>query len=95
VHNLAKEGFPLVGGRLDYLNQRSVAALVYRRRQHTINLFVWPSSSTVSHEIEMLSRQGFNIVDWNDAGMQYWAVSDLNSEELKTFTQLLRQKSNG
>lgn len=95
VHDLAKEGFPLVGGRLDYLNQRPVAALVYRRQQHTINLFVWPTSSTSQHEMKFLSRQGFNITDWTDSGMQYWAISDLNSAELKTFTQLLRQKFKG
>lgn len=94
VHDLAKEGFPLVGGRLDYLNQRPVAALVYRRRQHTINLFVWPTSGTSQHEMKLLSRQGFSITDWTDSGMQFWAISDLNSEELQTFTQLLRQKFN-
>jgi anti-sigma factor RsiW len=94
VQDLAKEGFPLVGGRLDYLNQRPVAALVYRRQQHTINLYVWPSSGITPHGMKLLSRQGFNMTDWSDSGMQFWAVSDLNSEELKTFTQLLRQKFN-
>ena len=94
VHDLAKQGFPLVGGRLDYLNQRPVAALVYRRQQHTINLFVWPSSGTSPHDVKLLSRQGFNMTDWSESGMQYWAVSDLNSAEMQAFTQLLRQKIN-
>lgn len=92
VHDLAIEGFPLAGGRLDYLNQHPVAALVYRRQLHTINLFVWPTDSTSQHEIKLMSRQGFNITAWTDSGMQYWAVSDLNAAGLKTFTQLLRQK---
>ena len=90
VHDLSNDGFPLIGGRLDYLNQRAVAALVYRRRQHTINLFIWPSS-TSADGIKTLSRHGFNMTDWSDSGMQFWAVSDLNSAELKIFTQLLRQ----
>jgi anti-sigma factor RsiW len=94
VHDLAKQGFPLVGGRLDYLNQRPVAALVYRRQQHTINLFVWPSSSSSPHDVKLLSRQGFNMTDWSESGMQYWAVSDLNSAEMQAFTQSLRQKIN-
>jgi anti-sigma factor RsiW len=94
VHDLAKQGFPLVGGRLDYLNQRPVAALVYRRQQHTINLFVWPSSGAAPHEVKLLSRQGFNMTDWSDSAMQYWAVSDLNSAEMLAFTQSLRQKLN-
>lgn len=93
VHDLAEDGFPLVGGRLDYLDRRPVAALVYRRQQHTINLFVWPSRSASTHEIKFLSQQGFNMTDWSEFGMQFWAVSDINSGELQTFTQLLRRKS--
>ena len=94
VHDLAQEGFPLVGGRLDYLNQRSVAALVYQRRQHTINLFVWPSNASAQRQMKLQSRQGFNMTDWIESGMQFWAVSDLNAGELQTFSQTLRQKNN-
>ncbi len=82
----------MIGGRLDYLDQHLVAALVYRRQQHTINLFVWPSGDNSAHDVKLLSRQGFNITEWRNAGMQFWAVSDLGSTELQTFTQLLQQR---
>jgi len=91
VRDLSQEGFPLVGGRLDYLDGRSVAALVYRRRLHTINLFVWPCDDTTTPGIKRLTRRGYNIVNWCDGGMQFWAVSDLDAEEMQTFGQLLRQ----
>jgi anti-sigma factor RsiW len=91
VRDLSQEGFPLVGGRLDYLDGRSVAALVYRRRLHTINLFVWPCDDTTIAGITRQTRRGFNMVNWCDGGMQFWAVSDLNAEELQTFGRLLRQ----
>ena len=91
VRDLSREGFPLVGGRLDYLNGRSVAALVYQRRLHTINLFVWPCDDTTTSGVKRLARRGYNIVNWCDGGMQFWAVSDLNAEEMQTFGQLLRQ----
>jgi anti-sigma factor RsiW len=91
VRDLSGEGFPLVGGRLDYLDGRSVAALVYQRRLHTINLFVWPCTDTTASGIERQTRRGYHIVSWCDGGMQFWAVSDLNAGELETFGQLLRQ----
>jgi len=91
VRDLSREGFPLVGGRLDYLNGRSVAALVYQRRLHTINLFVWPCDDTTTSGVKRLTRRGYNIVNWCDGGMRFWAVSDLNAEEMQTFGQLLRQ----
>ncbi len=90
VHDLAQEGFPLQGGRLDYLDRRPVAALVYRRQQHTINLFVWPVSRNSVHAVKLLSRQGYNIAEWREEGMQFWAVSDLNPGELQGFAQQFR-----
>lgn len=81
VKDLAPKGFPLVGGRLDYLDDRAVAALVYKRRQHTINLFLWPSSASDSSP-GTFSVRGYNVVHWTHSHMTYWAVSDVNSTDL-------------
>lgn len=90
VKDLAPQGFPLVGGRLDYL-ERPVAALVYRRRQHVINVFIWPSGSDARVSSPIESRQGFQSLRWTSSGMNYWAISDLNAGELRQLTQLLQQ----
>jgi anti-sigma factor RsiW len=89
VRDLSQQGFNLHGGRLDYIGNRPVAALVYQRRQHAINLFVWPSSETVTSE-KASEHQGYNLIRWSNAGMTYWAVSDLNLSELQQFVQLLQ-----
>jgi anti-sigma factor (TIGR02949 family) len=89
VVDLATQGFALVGGRLDYVNGRPVAALVYRHRQHVINVFMWPASDQKANASAQLSRQGYNLVNWVDAGLVYWAVSDLNSTELSQMKALL------
>jgi anti-sigma factor RsiW len=91
VENLAGQGFPLIGGRLDYLGGRSVAALVYQRRQHYINLFIWPSDGAQETAEGSRRLQGYNLVHWNGAGMEYWAVSDLNEGELRQFAGLVRK----
>jgi anti-sigma factor RsiW len=92
VRELAPQGFQLVGGRLDYVN-RPVAALVYRRRQHVINVFVWPVSREADSAAESsVSRHGYNLLHWSGSGMSFWAVSDLNMAELKQFVQLFRQQ---
>ena len=85
VNDLTAQGFPLVGGRLDYLNDHPVAALIYRHRQHTINLFVWPSAGAPDQKPRALSRQGYNLLRWTQGGMEFWAVSDLNAAELTKF----------
>jgi anti-sigma factor RsiW len=77
----APEGFDLIGGRLDYLEGHPVAALVYRRRQHTINVFTWPSAGR-DRAPALRSERGFQVMNWTRAGMTWWAVSDLNGEEL-------------
>ena len=89
--DLEKEGFPLVGGRLDYLNGRPVAVLVYKRREHLINVFAWPSSRTASSDFQRETRQGYHLVQWSEAGMNYWLVSDLNPTELNELAKRLRE----
>jgi anti-sigma factor RsiW len=88
VVDLGEQGFALVGGRLDYMGGRAVAAIVYKRRQHVINLFIYPETATTASE--NLLKQGFNIVHWNRSGMTFWAVSDLNAGELQQFSDLLK-----
>jgi anti-sigma factor RsiW len=90
VTDLSTRGFPLAGGRLDYLHGRTVAALVYRRRQHTINLFVWPAKAG-----ERLSgqarRDGYSLSWWTDGGLEFWAVSDIDLGELNGFRQAFHE----
>lgn len=85
VIDLSSQGFELVGARLDYLQHRKVAALVYRYGAHVVNVFVWPSSEA-DKSPRMLLKQGYNVGYWDRNGMSYWAVSDMNAMELKKFT---------
>jgi anti-sigma factor RsiW len=88
VQDLSSAGFTLMGGRLDYLDGRPVAALIYRRRQHTINLFTWPSAAA-DQASRRGSMSGFNMVHWVRHGMNWWAVSDLSADELAQLAGLL------
>jgi anti-sigma factor RsiW len=88
VVDLASVGFPLVGGRLDYLDGRSVAALVYPRRQHPINVFIAPAGAAPDRPtLEERSIRGFQVRHWTRGGMTFWAVSDLNAVELSEFAR--------
>jgi anti-sigma factor RsiW len=93
VKDLSQQGYSLNGGRLDYVGNRSVAALVYQRGQHLINLFVWPSTEAPRTSETTLVHQGYNLIRWSNGGMTYWAVSDLNLAELQQFVQLLQDQT--
>src|SRR5437867_3710563 len=88
VVDLSQQGFPLIGGRLDYLDNRSVAALVYQRRKHFVNLFVWPAGPGAEKTMNTISRQGYHLLHWLDSEFNYWAVSDISEKELQEFKQL-------
>lgn len=92
VKDFANQDFRLYGGRLEYLNHRNVAALVYQRRLHYINLYVWPSGKVGSAAAVETQRQGYNLIYWTSSGMNYWAISDLNSVELREFARLIEQE---
>jgi anti-sigma factor RsiW len=85
VVDLTTQGFTLVGGRLDYVDARALGAVVYRRRQHIINLFVSQTASTEHRPAKIETVQGFNIRHWSERGLNYWAVSDLGQDELAEF----------
>ena len=89
VKNLAGQGFPLIGGRLDYLGNRTVAVMVYQRARHPINLFAWPSDRGDAAVVAG-TQKGFNLAHWTQDGMELWAVSDLNARELGEFVGMWR-----
>ena len=91
VKDFASEGFELVGGRLDVVNDRPVSVLVYQRRKHIINLFCWPAAGSEKGATERESRRGYNFISWDAGGMRECAVSDLNPEELAEFVNLWRR----
>jgi anti-sigma factor RsiW len=93
VRDFAERGFRLTGGRLDYLNGREVAALVYQRRLHVINLFIWPSESGRNTGAESFTKDGYNVSHWDRDGFEFWAVSDVNADDLRAFAGLHMQQS--
>ncbi len=90
VKDFGPQGFDLKGGRLDYIENRPVAAIIYQRRQHLINVFVWPANSNSKSTAQVSVRQGYNLIRWTNSGMECWAISDLNLAELQQFVQLLQ-----
>ena len=93
VVDLKAQGFPLAGGRLDYVDGKVTAALVYRRRLHVINLFVRPAEGRDGSWAG--EREGYNLLRWRQSGLEFWAVSDLNRTELEQFRDLFEQRAGG
>jgi anti-sigma factor RsiW len=91
VVDLASQDFPLEGGRLDYVDGRTVAVLIYRRAKHPINLYIWPTSDRDAPP-QAHDRQGYHLIRWTSGGMKYWAVSDLATNELEVFARILRSQ---
>jgi anti-sigma factor RsiW len=85
VPRLDSLGFPLIGGRIDYVSGRPVAAVVYGRRQHMINVFSWPAADASVLAPSASTANGYHLVHWRDSGIEMWAVSDLNLAELQQF----------
>ncbi len=89
VVDLVSDGFPLVGGRLDYIEHHAAAVLVYKRREHAINVFVWPhASGSASHRTRSDAR-GYHVISWTRGGVAVWIVSDLAPVELDDFARKL------
>lgn len=89
VADLSAEGFVLLGARLDYVGDRRVGVLVYRRRQHSIDVFVWPNRAGNHGAGRVVMRKGYTLVTWTRQGLTYWAISDLDAGELNTLQRLL------
>jgi anti-sigma factor RsiW len=90
VPDLSEMNWKLIGGRLDYVDGRPVAVLIYQRRMHNINVFVWPNHDSADSTIKEEDAQGYQILHWNGAEMTYWVVSDLNRDELLDLARALR-----
>jgi len=90
VPELADQGFPLAGGRLDSIGGKTVAAIVYHRRLHTVNLFVWPGKAGSTR---VAVEDGYALAEWSDDGLNFAAVSDIPAPELKQFETLYRSRS--
>jgi anti-sigma factor RsiW len=93
VPDLKDQGFDLVGGRLDYMDNRLVAALVYQRRKHFINLFIWPTTPGKDAAAQTVTRQDVHLVHWTKSAMSYWAISYLNERELQEFGRLIQERT--
>ena len=91
VYDFAGRGYPLLGGRIDYVGGRAVAALVYGRRQHVINVLLWPAASSPAGGPSTRTRQGYHELHWTTPDYTYWVVSDLGLAELQEFVLLLRE----
>jgi anti-sigma factor RsiW len=91
VHDLTAAGFPLLGGRVDLVDGRKVAVLVYRRNQHRVALTLWPSTSSGATTPSVVQRDGFALADWRRDGFEMRAVADLSPAEMKSFALAVDQ----
>lgn len=89
VKDFKAEGFALIGGRLDYVNDRRVGVVVYKQNLHIVNVFVWPATDPADKPPHLSTRNGYNLLSWSSAGVSYRAVSDLNAVELGKLQRLL------
>jgi anti-sigma factor RsiW len=88
VRDLADQGYPLIGGRLDYVGDRNVAALVYQLRKHYVNVFVWPDDGQQAKSPQTVSKQGYNVVCRSNGGMRLCGVSDVSPDDLRRFMEI-------
>jgi anti-sigma factor RsiW len=91
VTDFTANGFPLVGGRVDYIAGRPVAVVVYKRRQHVVNVFIWPSGNDVGQEPRSPAPQGYHLLRWTRSGLTFWAVSDVSAGDLERLAQLFQE----
>jgi anti-sigma factor RsiW len=89
VVDLVNDGYALVGGRLDYIDHHAAAALVYKRREHAINVFIWPQADGSASRVTRSDARGYHVISWTRGGVSVWIVSDLALEELTDFAQKL------
>jgi anti-sigma factor RsiW len=92
VVDLGPSGYPLIGGRLDVLDHRNVAAIIYQRRKHYINLFIWPSDTETLHG-RLYEQNGYHVLGWTKSGMNYLAVSELGEKELREFAEMIQEQT--
>jgi len=90
VTDFTASGFPLVGGRVDYIAGRPAAVLVYQRRQHVVNVFIWPSGNDDGQDLRNLASEGYHLLRWTRSGLTFWAVSDVNAVDLESLAGLFR-----
>ena len=90
VADFKESGFPLAGGRVDYIEGRPAAVLVYKRNQHTVNVFIWPAGKEESVALRHATYQGYHLVQWSGSGLTFWAVSDVNSTDIEHLANLFQ-----
>lgn len=91
VADFKASGFPLLGGRVDYIAGRPAAVLVYKRSQHTVNVFIWPAGKEEGQALRNATFQGYHLLRWSGSGLTFWAVSDVNSTDIESLARLFRE----